>query len=170
VSPRLRWGLWLTLLAVASGLVLWDRGRALDADIVEDVGRKSPGLELNQAAPRARAETTTEGPMIIALRPRTTTTRIADSFAPHDWTAPPPAKALPPPLPTAPPVPYTVLGKKFEAGEWQVFLAHEDRVFVVKPQDMIENTYRVEDTMPPLMTLTYLPLQQRQTLPIGDAE
>ena len=40
----------------------------------------------------------------------------------------------------------------------------------MKPQDTLENIYRIEETKPPIMTLTYLPLQQRQTLPIGGVE
>lgn len=110
--------------------------------------------------------------MILAIRQRTGSARFENSFAPHDWTPPPPPKRepLPPPPPTAPPLPFTVLGKKLEDGAWQVFLARRDQVFPVKQQDIIENTYRIEEIRPPLMTLTYLPLNQRQTLPIGGTE
>ena len=220
MSPRLRWAMWLTLLAGAGALVLSEGNRAPGSDIVADVPAKTraiepaqtappraegsageavtfalrPSTEIaagaperaageqppradpadtpSQAKPEVREQAPGSGPMILALRPRQTSERVANSFAPHDWTPPPPPRPKPvaPPPPTAPPLPYKVIGKKFEDGTWQVFLARQDQVFVVKPQDTLENTYRVEETKPPVMTLTYLPLQQRQTLPIGAAE
>ncbi len=220
MSPRLRWAMWLTLLAGAGALVLSERSRSPAGDIVADVPAKTRAIESAKSAPlraespnsgaasfalrpsteiasnaasgsagdkpaqadsadkpsqsdsQAREQAPASGPMILALRPRQTSAQIANSFAPHDWTPPPPPRPKPvaPPPPTAPPLPYKVIGKKFEDGSWQVFLARQDQVFVVKPQDTLENTYRVEETKPPVMILTYLPLQQRQTLPIGAAE
>ncbi len=220
MSPRVRWAMWLTLLAGAGALVLSERGRSPENDIVADVPAKTRAIEPAKSTPspgetgdasagtfalrpsteitataapgangdkppqaesgdrpppsasQAREQAAASGPMILALRPRQTSARVANSFAPHDWTPPPPPrpKPAPPPPPAAPPLPYKVLGKKFEDGTWQVFLARQDQIFVVKPQDTLENTYRVEETKPPVMTLTYLPLQQRQTLPIGAAE
>ena len=41
---------------------------------------------------------------------------------------------------------------------------------MVKSGDVIENTYRVEKVMAPTMTLTYLPLNMKQTLYIGEAK
>jgi hypothetical protein len=38
---------------------------------------------------------------------------------------------------------------------------------VVKPGDLIDNTYKVEEVTDSSVVLTYLPMKQRQTLAIG---
>ena len=55
-------------------------------------------------------------------------------------------------------------------GAWQVFLSRDERILVVKTLDTIDNVYRVEEIRPPVMTLTYLPSQQRQLVAIGGGE
>lgn len=90
-------------------------------------------------------------------------------FAAQDWTPPPPPPLpapLPPP-PKAPPLPFTYIGKSVGQGTWEVYLARGDRVYVVRDKDVIDGSYRVESIAPPLMTLTYLPLNQLQQLTIG---
>ncbi|KQQ88884.1 hypothetical protein [Massilia sp. Leaf139] len=96
----------------------------------------------------------------------------ADVFGSRDWTpppAPPPAPAAPPPPPppSAPPLPFTLLGKALENGAWEVYLARAGKTYVVKPKTVIDGTYRVEAIAPPILTLTYLPLNQIQQLNIG---
>ena len=94
-----------------------------------------------------------------------------DLFASGGWNPPAPVvKPLPPPPPTAPALPFTFLGKKLESGAWEVFLARGDQSFVVRVGTLIENTYRVEAIMPPTLSLTYLPLAEKQTLAIGDSQ
>jgi len=90
-------------------------------------------------------------------------------FEPQSWNPPPPpvVKAPPPPAPTAPPLPFQFIGKKFEDGVYEVYLANGDKTYAVGVKSVIENTYRVEAIKPPLLTLTYLPLNQSQTLSIG---
>ncbi len=171
MNRRLRWGLWLGMLGIASALVIADHGGTSAPGIVQDVAPEVRAPAAQPVATRAAVQAPGEIATILPLRPRTGAARIANAFAAQDWTPPPPPpKPIVLPPPSAPAVPYTVLGKKFEDGQWQVFLTREDQVFVVKDRDTIENLYRVETTRPPLMTLTYLPLQQRQTLPIGEAQ
>lgn len=94
-----------------------------------------------------------------------------DLFASGGWNPPVPViKALPPPPPTAPLLPFTFLGKKLESGAWEVFLARGEQSFVVRAGTLIENTYRVEAITPPTLSLTYLPLAEKQTLAIGDSQ
>jgi hypothetical protein len=91
-------------------------------------------------------------------------------FASKSWAPPrlPPAPTVvsSPPLPSAPRFPYTYIGKKFEDSVWEVYLARGDQTFIVRPQTLIEGSYRVESIKPPLVTLTYLPLNLMQTLMI----
>lgn len=110
--------------------------------------------------------------MILALRPRARNSMLVDAFALQNWTPPPPPPppAAPPPKPTAPPLPFTVLGKKLEDGTWQVFLGQQDRTYIVRARDMIGSDYRVDTIAPPSVVMTYLPLNQQQTLSIGNAE
>lgn len=93
-------------------------------------------------------------------------------FNSHSWTPPPPPpeKPPPPPPPRAPALPFTYLGKKFEDGEWEVYLGRGDQTFIVRNTTIIEGTYGVNAIQPPTLTLTYLPLNQQQTLTVGGTD
>jgi hypothetical protein len=94
----------------------------------------------------------------------------AGPFAHQDWTPPPPppAEPPPPPPPTAPPLPFTFIGKALSDGAWEVYLAHGDHAYVVREKGaVIDGIYRVESIEPPVLTLIYLPLNQIQQLNIG---
>ncbi len=90
-------------------------------------------------------------------------------FARQDWTPPPPppAPAPPPPPPTAPPLPFTFIGKSLQDGTWEIYLARGERTHLVRENTVIDGTYRVDAIRPPVLTLTYLPLNQVQQLNIG---
>jgi hypothetical protein len=77
---------------------------------------------------------------------------------------------LPAPAPAAPVLPFTYIGKKLEAGVWEVFLARGEQSFVVREGAVIENTYRIDKIAPPNLSLTYLPLGHTQNLSIGASE
>ncbi|KZE30296.1 hypothetical protein [Crenobacter luteus] len=118
-------------------------------------------------------------PFIMALQPRERLISLADTedktplFRAHDWTPPPPPPKIkpgPPPRPTAPPLPFTYLGKKEENGQWEAFLARGDDVFVVREQTVIDGQYLVTSLTPQALTLTYLPLQQEHKLILGGAD
>jgi hypothetical protein len=93
-------------------------------------------------------------------------------FGRRDWNPPPPPPQPappppPPPPPTAPPLPFTFIGKSVGAGAWEVYLARGDRTYVVRADTVIDGMYRVDAIAPPVLTLTYLPLNQVQQLNIG---
>ena len=98
---------------------------------------------------------------------------VRDLFANRSWTPPPPpvkvAPPAPPPTPVAPPLAFTFIGKKLEAGAWEVFLARGEQSFVVREGSVIDNTYRIDKISPPNLSLTYLPLGQAQSLSIGES-
>jgi hypothetical protein len=93
----------------------------------------------------------------------------ADSlFGRQDWTpSPPPPKPAPPAPPSAPPLPFTVIGKSLEDGKWEVYLASGERTHIANEGAVLDGAWRIERIAPPLMTLTYLPLNQVQQLNIG---
>ncbi|WP_312515751.1 hypothetical protein [Massilia sp.] len=92
-------------------------------------------------------------------------------FARQDWTPPPPPPSNepppPPPPPSAPPLPYTFIGKSLQDGQWEVYLERGDRTYLVRDKTTIDGTYRVDAIRPPVLTLTYLPLEQVQQINIG---
>ena len=93
---------------------------------------------------------------------------VLDAFEVRSW-APPPAKAPPPPPPEAPPLPFKYMGKIMDGGQVVVFLAKQDINYVVRAGEKLDNNYQVDEIKPGMMTLTYLPLGQKQTLEIGAA-
>lgn len=165
--------------------------RSVDSEIAEPVAIPSalpPSISAAQPAPASkgvyRSSTRIEAEsgfsagesqtQILALQPRSEligTTRSGqggDLFASKSWTPPPVlSKLAPPPPPTAPPLPFTYLGKQTADGQMEVYLARGEEVFVVRDQTVIQNTYRVESIKPPTLSLVYLPLNETQQLSIG---
>ncbi|MEF8697740.1 MAG: hypothetical protein V5B33_00185 [Candidatus Accumulibacter sp. UW20] len=92
-----------------------------------------------------------------------------DLFPSSNWTPPPPKpeKPLKPPPPMAPPLPFVYLGKKYQAGQWEVYLGRGEELFIVRQGMTLAGVYRVQEIMPPALTLIYLPLKQSQTISIG---
>ena len=97
-------------------------------------------------------------------------------FGTHSFTPPPPPPPKPeppppPPPPVAPPLPYTYIGKALSDGVWEVFLARgPERTLIVRNQMVLDGAYRVDAIAPPVMKLTYLPLNQVQQINIGVAD
>jgi hypothetical protein len=136
------------------------------------------------ARPTSAKETGPDyGPAIVRLLPRdrVTVRGSEDSnvvsnqlFVSLDWTPSPPpgppATAAPPAAqqaPSAPPLPFTILGKSYEEGKWEVYLGRDKKVFVARDSTVLDEAYRVESIKPPVLTLTYLPLKQTQEINIG---
>lgn len=174
-----RHGILAVALAVSGWLALFGNKTPGD-DIAEPVARTPvtsvAGKVARPMATRAADDKTKREHDILALQPRETLIgntleqkASAGLFNTHSWAPPPPPppKPSPPPPPTAPPLPFTYLGKKIEDGNWEVYLGRGDNTFIARTQTLIENTYRVESIRPPQLTLTYLPLNQQQTLNIG---
>ena len=84
---------------------------------------------------------------------------------------PPPPKAAPPapPPPRAPALPFRVIGRLIDGGNTQVFLQSGQATLVARRGDLIERNYRVDEVNDKQVVFTYLPLNQKQQLAIGDA-
>ena len=155
-------------------------------------GERQPVAEVAEAVERAvaparqrAARPPAEPPAILALLPRSEVAGeegetfggadgAAAVFQSQNWTPPPPkmaAVAPPPPSPPmAPPLPYVYLGKVAADGAWEVFLSRADKTYIVRAHTVIDGAYKVVTIAPPVMTLTYLPLNQVQQLNIGVSE
>lgn len=97
-------------------------------------------------------------------RPGTDKT-IGDLFAPPQAAATVAAQQ-PPAAPTAPPLPFTYLGKIIDGGRLAVFLARGDEHYIVEAGQTIEKRYKVEQVTETAVIFTYLPMRTRQTLTI----
>lgn len=111
--------------------------------------------------------------LLFALAHRTADdTNAGDLFASKSWYVPPPppppAPVAAPAPPSAPPLPYTFVGSYTEGNQATVyFLTAGDRVYDVKAGDTLDRIYSVDSVENGVMTLTYKPLNIRQTLAVG---
>ena len=91
-------------------------------------------------------------------------------FSSQSWEPPPPKVKAgpppPPPKPVAPPLPYTFAGRMLQDGTVYVFLARGDRVITAKQGDLVEGAYRVDSITETQVGLTYVPLNEKQTLAV----
>jgi len=116
----------------------------------------------------ATAEPSTDIPVDKLRRPAMPE-EVKDMFTVKSWYVPPPPPKIVP-LPVAPPFSYAYIGKMFEMGDRPaVFLEKQKRIFIVREGDAIDRIYRIDSIVPPVMTLTYLPLDIKQTVQIGEA-
>lgn len=166
----------LALLLAAGAALFGDKTPA--SGVAEAVARVTP-------AKIATVKTTASSPpsvSIASIHPRQKLSppdSIGDStpasgeamFGNQNWNPPPPpvvpSKAVAPLPPSAPPLPFVYLGKSLSEGSWEVFLGRGERTIIVQNNSVIDGTYRVEAIKPPLLSLTYLPLNQIQQLTIG---
>jgi hypothetical protein len=174
-----RWWLWLPLLAIALWLTVFgDSPSSTSADVVSATVR--PANRTASVAPSASASTKVSTPLETLL-PREqlfpkhkTTYKSPDLFMAGSWSPPSvkslPSTLLPAPPPTAPPLLFAYLGKKIEANVWEVYLSRGEQNFVLREGDTLENTYRIVKIAPPQMSLLYLPLNQTQTISIGESQ
>ena len=178
VNPKLRAGLLIGATALTLAAVRW-------ADQLTDMPEASAGA-VADSTPRPAADSKArvapeQAPALDLgkLRRRPTTEPDSDAFGPRSFRPAPPKApkgtaasaaamtAPPPPPPQAPPLPFSYVGRLVEESDTTVFLASGERNLIVKPGEVIDNTYKVEEVSERAVVLTYLPLSQRQTLPTG---
>lgn len=171
-------------LALAGAAALFIFGdNTPDSGVAEAVERAPAPAPVPVAQPAApvRVASIAPGlpePLILRVQDRAALVGDDDDaiaggvFGTKDWN-PPPAEQPPPPPPpppTAPPLPFTYLGKAVSDGAVEVYLARSGTTYIVRDNMVIDGTYRVDDISPPTLTLTYLPLNQVQQINIGVLE
>lgn len=169
-SPRIpRSRLWLTatvaMVVVATTVAAGEEDRPAGGS-----DPFAPRKPQTAPAPPAAAEPANGLPLERLKRGRMQVKKT-DLFGSKSWyVPPPPPPPEPPPPPSAPPLPFTFLGKIQEpAGKLTIFLAGANRVFLVTQGETIDDTYRVEGVEDGKLALTYLPLQIKQYLDLGEA-
>lgn len=93
-------------------------------------------------------------------------------FGSGSWRPPASAAAppVPPPPPRAPSFPYTYVGGLLDNDVRTAFFEKSERVVALKTGDTVDGVYRVDQMNDKQMQLTYLPLSQRLTVPLGGAK
>jgi len=178
VNPRLRMGLLIGAAVLTLGAVRW-------ADELTDIPEATAGAvadPTSRPAADSKARPAPEQAPALdlgKLRRRPTAEPDSATFGPRSFRPAPPkaakgasssvaaAASPPPPPPQAPPLPFAYVGRLVEDQDTTVFLAQGERNLVVKPGEVIDNTYKLEEVGERSLVLTYLPLSQRQTLPTG---
>jgi hypothetical protein len=131
-----------------------------DAQTVISTSRMVSEVEFNPFGPLKPAAPAALGqPKTSAPKPKP----VKQAAAP-----PPPA----PPAPTAPPLPFVAVGSlsgaEVAGGSPVAFLQQQDQtILVVQPGQAVGATYRVESISPQRIEFVYLPLMQRQSLPLA---
>jgi hypothetical protein len=165
-------------LVLAAGLVVF--GDKTPEDTVVAPVERAPSTVIAAAPSLDAAPVVKDGaPAILRLVDRETLIGGDERFGQdggavfgrQDWTPPPAPPAAAPvaaaPPPSAPPLPFTFIGKSLQDGVWEIYLARGDRTHSVRENTVIDGTYRVDAIRPPVLTLTYLPLNEVQQLNIG---
>jgi hypothetical protein len=103
------------------------------------------------------------------LRHHATRQDVKDVFTSQTWYVPPPPPiAAVAPAPSAPPLAFVYSGQLVEGEKRTVFLSRQDHHYTVREGDVIDDTYRVNAIRGSLMELTYIPLDMKQTMQIGE--
>ncbi|MBM5572284.1 MULTISPECIES: hypothetical protein [Deefgea] len=107
---------------------------------------------------------------------------IADLFPKQSWAPPPPPTPTPgppppTPVPVAPPLPFQVTATWKEKNTLYVVVEGQGQSIVlctkcdtlgrIQPGETLLGSYRLDKLTPDLLTFTYLPLNQQQSLPTG---
>jgi hypothetical protein len=95
----------------------------------------------------------------------------ADLFGAKSWQAPRATGASAgavhaPSAPKVPPMPYRYAGKAVHEGQTKVYLAKGERVFPIRTGDTLDGAYRVQAIENTRITLLYLPLGRKETIPV----
>src|SRR5262245_7496915 len=141
-------------------------------------GDDGAGVELRApAAGRNAPATRSKDPAVALAAPSRATVPLqaaADPFVAVSFVPPPPPPPPviaappppPPPPPKAPPLPFSFVGLLEKGGgpKPAAFLARGDALLVVSAGDVVDNDYRIESLSEREIVVTYLPLNERQSL------
>ncbi len=169
--------IWLMLaLVVTIALTAWsalEPSEEEEASLLVEPSKVSHILPL-QKQTNTQTISTTKAATVLpisswqVLHREALTTKPKDLFAVHSWAEVVPAKKgkpLPPPPPVAPPAPFAYMGKIEDSPKGTlIFLMANNKVYSVALGEKIDSFWRLDAEAPESLTLTYLPLNLRQTL------
>ena len=174
IPVKQRWIIYAVALALTLVAVKWAGGQDRADNGVAAARRADEAAKPARGAPAPAAATERVPELRLdLLGSRKSPAPAGDPFQARSWAPQPDPeevsrRRLPPPPPQAPPLPFAYLGKLVEDTTTTVFLARQDRNYIVRAGDTIDGTYRVERIGDDGLVLTYLPLKIQQTLPLGE--
>lgn len=158
------------VLAIGLAATVWlaltvsDRDGEGEFTVSESLQNPRPA-SAGESKPAEKSSNTESVSRLVAREESPEMPLKSSAFEARSWDPPPPPPAPPAP-PSPPPFPFTYVGKKFEDGGWEVFLNIGERIVLVRENELIEQNWRIDKIEPNSMTLTYLPLNQKQNLSI----
>jgi hypothetical protein len=170
MSARTRRTILFAILAGMLGLVVLDR--ASGDDPVRASNRPVPDTRSADARTDGSSRTEAgENPQLPALPERAYLgASRAELFSSQSWQPPAPAIRAEPQAPVAPPMPpmpYKYAGKLVRGGDVSILLSRGDTVFFpVKEGETLDGAYRVGTIGDTQLTLIYLPLGRKESIPI----
>jgi hypothetical protein len=179
MTPAVRRTLLGAALGAATWLVFFAPRPNTDVGVVEPATSRGNGERRGDSAVDNASNRTTSAandPIeILELRPRAASSARTDAlFGSTAWVAPPkpaaPPAPPPPAAPRAPQLPFVFIGKRFDGVRWEVYVSRGADTLILRESDLIDGTYRVDSVRPPDLSVTYLPLNEKQLLVIGPAE
>lgn len=165
---RIKGGL-LIILTVCLGTALAMAASEQDDTSGNVVGAITKDARNHADAGNAEKDTDVHFDMSSIKRPIPKMGHSAGLFESKSWyvqpvnTSPIPAY-VPPPQPITPSLPFTFIGRMLDGKDAVLFLSRNDRQYVVKERDVLEDTYRVDKISDNDVVLTYLPTNTSQTL------
>lgn len=175
----------VALAATLIAVVLVEDEEDITLDTVEPMASTQPARSSAARTPPTAA-VRNDYLDVDQLGQRVFDSRAGELFASTSWAPKPPpitpqqqaamlerqqraqAKKRPPPEPTPPPLQFKYLGKAIEGNRTWVFLTQADENFIAKIGEKIGEQYRLDTISDESVTLTYLPLNAKQVLPIND--
>lgn len=159
--------LWAGIAAAAVAIVAF-APPPQESAVVELPAARAPAPAAG--ARSAGEKSPSRGEAMLLVRPRT------DEEAPGVVFDAPPAPRRPVAVaavavdapPQAPPLPFRFLGRQVDKGVTSVFVQYGDQNLVLAAGTLVADLYRVERIADGMVTIRYLPLDQTQTLSIGE--
>jgi hypothetical protein len=162
---------------LAYGATMFSGGSA-ESKLIEPVTRTASNSANNRLAagnkPAAAVAAAAALPKTIAPPVRASLEQAGASnlFAANSWLPPPPPPPKeepppPPPPPTAPPLPFNFVGLLQDQAKPTAFLAKDDQLLLVTAGETVDGAYRIDSVSAKEIVLTYLPLNQRQSILIS---
>jgi hypothetical protein len=128
-------------------------------------GREKPAHEIVEAKPaREQAAVAVDIDLAKLERPASNAPQ-GDPFGPRSFAPPsPPARAAAAEKPSAPPLPFTYIGRLTQDGVTEVYVTRGDELISIAAGRNIDAEYRVDAISESRIAFTYLPLKTKQSL------
>ncbi|WP_408597672.1 hypothetical protein [Limnohabitans sp.] len=178
----MRWLLWLTALALTAWFSLGGEdgaGEGVSEAVVRSAPAGAPTAEVSKTV-RVVAKSSSPELGLHRLKLRESPQKsfdpetVADMavkeppiFHAQTWNPPPPKVVKKEEPPKPPPWPYTYLGQQLSGGVWWVYLTLGEETRAIKKDQVLDGKYRIDKIDPPQLSVTYLPLNEVQTVTIG---